>query len=91
MPLSARVRRGKEATVTGGAPSAAQPEAALIVHANAPRSKKSGGSRPYLLGTLQHHFGSYILADTLDWDGEILKFAPFFPFFFFFKFVFFSS
>jgi hypothetical protein len=43
-------------------------EANAIVHANAPQS--GSGRRPYLLKMLQHHFGTYILADTLDWDGE---------------------
>jgi hypothetical protein len=57
MPLSAR--RGKDATAA----------AAAIVHANAPQSEVSG-RRPYLLKMLQHHIGSYLLADTLDWDGE---------------------
>ena len=60
MPLSSR--RGKEAT------------AAAIVHANAPQSES--GRRPYLLKMLQHHIGSYILADTLDWDGEFCFFFP---------------
>ena len=39
-----------------------------IAHVNAPRSES--GRRPYLLKMLQHHIGTYILADTLDWDGE---------------------
>ena len=39
-----------------------------IAHVNTPPSES--GRRPYLLKMLQHHFGTYILADTLDWDGE---------------------
>ena len=71
MPLSAR--RGKEATAASAA----------IVHANAPHSES--GRRPYLLKMLQHHIGGYLLADTLDWDGEffifvffVLSFPPWF-------------
>ena len=43
-------------------------KANAIVLANAPPSES--GRRPYLLKMLQHHIGTYILADTLDWDGE---------------------
>ena len=58
MPLSDR--RGKKTNA--------------IVLANAPQKEQSGGRRPYLLKMLQDQIGTYILADTLDWDGE-----PFFP------------
>ena len=46
--------------------------------ANTPQNEQSGERRPYLLKMLQDQIGSYLLADTLDWDGES-------PFFFFFS------
>lgn len=45
-------------------------KASGIVHANAPQKEQSGEPRPYLLKMLQNQIGTYILADTLDWDGE---------------------
>jgi hypothetical protein len=47
-------------------------KANAIVLANAPQKEQPGGRRPYLLKMLQHQIGTYILADTLDWDGESL-------------------
>jgi hypothetical protein len=47
-------------------------KADAIVLANAPQKEHSGGRRPYLLKMLQNQIGTYILADTLDWDGESL-------------------
>jgi hypothetical protein len=60
-PLSDR--RGKKA------------KANTIVLANAPRTEEEQSGerrRPYFLKMLQQHIGTYILADTLDWDGESL-------------------
>jgi len=56
--LSQADRRGKKANA--------------IVLANAPQKEQSGERRPYLLKMLQNQIGTYILADTLDWDGESL-------------------
>ena len=40
-----------------------------IVLADGPPPSESG-RRPYLLNLLQQHLGTYLLADTLDWEGE---------------------
>jgi len=48
-------------------------KANAIAHVNVPPSES--GRRPYLLKML-HHFGTYILADTLDWDGEFAFPSP---------------
>jgi hypothetical protein len=47
-------------------------KASAIVLANAPQKEQSGEGRPYLLKMLQNQIGTYILADTLDWDGASL-------------------
>jgi hypothetical protein len=42
-----------------------------IVHANAPQQLSAPRHRPYLLKMLQDGLGTRVLADTLDWDGEL--------------------
>ena len=42
-----------------------------IVHANAPQQLSQPRHRPYLLKMLQDGLGTRVLADTLDWDGEL--------------------
>jgi hypothetical protein len=43
-----------------------------IVHANAPpQLSEPRCRRPYLLKMLQDGVGTRVLADTLDWDGEL--------------------
>lgn len=61
MPLSARQQKRKTDD---------------IVRANAPPQQLSGQPwrRPYLLKMLQDRLGTRVLADTLDWDGELRVF-----------------
>lgn len=61
MPLSARQQKRKTDEV---------------VRANAPPQQLSEQPRrrPYLLKMLQNRLGTRVLADTLDWDGELRVF-----------------
>jgi hypothetical protein len=48
-----------------------------IVHANASQQLSEPRHRPYLLKMLQDGIGTRVLADTLDWDGELsILFLP---------------
>jgi hypothetical protein len=47
-------------------------KADAIAHANAPQQlSEPRHGRPYLLKMLQDGLGTRVLADTLDWDGEL--------------------
>jgi hypothetical protein len=57
-------------------------ETEMIVHANAPQPDEPEPEpapapqeeRPFLLKKLQHGLGTRVLGDTLDWDGESVRF-----------------
>jgi hypothetical protein len=57
MPLLARQQQKRKADA--------------IAHANAPQQLSEPPRRPYLLKMLQDGLGTRVLADTLDWEGEL--------------------
>jgi len=55
--------------------NASQPESGGEQRPRVPQDQGvSRKKRPYLLKMLQHHLGSHIVSDTLDWDGESCAF-----------------